>query len=381
VILSVLASFTLVFWLVLAVDWFLGVRRVPRLGADPSGPEPAAYPPVSGIIPARDEELALERSLQTVLDQDYPAFEVVVLNDRSTDGTGDILEQLRGRYPHLQVTHLEGLPGGWLGKNHALFVGAQRARGEWLLFTDADVQFEPRALSAAVAYALQHELDHLTALPHMLAKGPLLRAFVSVITLLFSFGVLRASAPATKAHAGLGAFNLLRRAVYEKVGGHRPIALRPDDDMMLGKLLKGAGFRQGVAFGTELVRVEWYTSLGEAIRGLHKNAFAGLSYSLPVVLAVTFGLTLTNIFPFVAVFMSTGLTRLLFALAVLTIVAVYALNARVSKLPAWYAALHPVAVALLLYATLGSAVNATLQGGIRWRGTFYPLEQLRRNRL
>lgn len=275
------------------------------------------------------------------------------------------------------------LPEGWLGKNHALWRGAQVARGEWLLFTDADVQFAPGALRAAVAFAQDAGLDHLAALPRMVAKSPWLGSFVAVFTLLFGFysGLWRVARPRSKRFVGIGAFNLLKRSVYGAIGGHRPIALRPDDDMMLGKLVKRAGFRQGVVLAPELMRVAWYGSVGEAIRGLRKNAFAGFAYSPAWLLLALAGLLVTHILPFAAVLMTSGLTRLLYALVLLNIALVYRYNARLCKLPAWYALLHPFGVAVLSYAALASMLRALRYGGITWRGTFYPLEQLKRNRV
>jgi glycosyltransferase involved in cell wall biosynthesis len=381
--LLVVAIMTLGLWVALTTDWFLGVRRVAWLtGSAPnSASKLEAYPRLSVVIPALNEARAIEASLGSILSQDYPNLEILVLNDRSTDQTGEILERMQRKHARLKVIHIEVLPEGWLGKNHALYVGAQHTRGEWLLFTDADVQFEPHALSAALAYAMNHKLDHLTALPHLFAKSSPLKAFVSAFMLLFSFGILRASAPATEAHVGLGAFNLLRRSTYDGVGGHKPIALRPDDDMMLGKLVKTAGFKQEVVFATDLLRVEWYTGVGEAVRGLNKNAFTGLAYSLPVVLLVNVTLVVTHIVPFVAVFFTAGGTRLLFALVLANIAFVYAVSRRFIRVPVPYALLHPLGMAILVYAISESAAKATWQGGISWRGTFYPLEQLKRNRV
>jgi glycosyltransferase involved in cell wall biosynthesis len=373
------ATVTLGLWTALTTDWFLGVRKVSWLTG--SAPKLEAYPPLSVVIPALNEARAIEASLESILRQDYPNLEILVLNDRSTDRTGEILEWMQKKHVRLKVIHIEALPAGWLGKNHALYVGAQSTRGEWLLFTDADVQFEPSALSAAVAYALTHKLDHLTAVPHLFTKSPPLKAFVSAFMLLFSFGILRASAAVTEAHVGLGAFNLLRRSVYDRVGGHKPIALRPDDDMMLGKLVKTAGFKQEVVFATDLMRVEWYTGVREAVRGLNKNAFAGLAYSLPVVLLVNLVLVVTHIVPFIAVLTTVGVTRLLFALVLANITFVYAVSRRFTRVPVRYALLHPLGMAILVYAIFESAAKATWQRGIRWRGTFYPLEQLKRNRV
>ncbi len=374
------AIFTLLLWVGLTTDWFLGIRKATQLKPG-TNPPLTHLPRLSVVIPALNEAHALEASLQSVLAQDYPNLEICVLNDRSTDATGEILERMKAEHPRLRVVHISELPGGWLGKNHALHVGAAQAQGEWLLFTDADVVFHPGAFSAAVSCAVTRELEHLTALPRMVSKSPLLGSFVAVFTLLFSFGVLRASAPATNAHAGLGAFNLLRRSVYEQVGGHRLIALRPDDDMMLGKLVKQAGFKQEVVLAPELIHVEWYKSVREAVQGLNKNAFAGLFYSPAVVSLFVSALVLTHILPFVAVFTATGPTRVVCALVLANIALVYALGSRYLKLPGLYAPLHPFGAAVLVYAVFESAVKAIWRGGVSWRGTFYPLEQLKRNKV
>jgi glycosyltransferase involved in cell wall biosynthesis len=377
-----LAAATLALWLILGAVWFRGMSRVPHLRALGSRVRPD-LPTLTVVIPALNEEATIEGGLTTVLAQDYPGLEVIVLNDRSTDRTGEILEGLQRHHPNLGIVHLTRLPEGWLGKNHALLLGARAARGEWLLFTDADVHFAPGALRAAVTFALDERLDHLAALPHLTAKSPPLKAFVAVFSLLFSLysGLWRVAQPNSASHVGIGAFNLLKRAAYEAVGGHRPIALRPDDDMMLGKLIKRAGFRQGVVVAADLLAVEWYTGVREAVRGLRKNAFAGFGYAPARLVGAVAGLLVTHAFPFVAVFVTAGPARGLYLLVLLVIALVYAYNARFSKVPARYALLHPLGVAILGYAMVASMVRALWQGGITWRGTFYPLEQLRKNRV
>lgn len=179
---------------------------------------------------------------------------------------------------------------------------------------------------------------------------------------------------------GLGAFNLLRRSVYEKLGGHKSIALCPDDDMKLGKLIKRAGYKQVTVFAPDLIRVEWYTSVSEAVKGLNKNAFAALGYSLPLVSAAVLMLIVANAIPFIAVFLSSGLTEYIYGLVLMDIGFVYVASSRFTKVPAWYALLHPVGTLILAYATAESALKATWRRGINWRGTFYPLEQLKKNR-
>lgn len=376
-----LAGATLLSWLVLGFDWYRGMRRMTELTH--AEPTLNTHSTLSVIIPALNEERDIERSLQSVLAQDYPALEVIVLNDRSTDRTLEILEGIKGKDARLEVIHINTLPDGWLGKNHALYMGAKRAKGKWLLFTDADVCFDRAALSIALAYAEKRGLDHLAALPYLEAKSVPLRAFVSAFSLLFSIysQPWRATNPKSRWHIGIGAFNLLKKEVYEAVGTHEKIALRPDDDMKLGKLVKRAGYRQEAMFAPGIMQVEWYKGLLEAIRGLNKNAFAGLDYSLPLALVGVASLLVTNVFPFVAVFFVSGLARWLFALTVLIVFVVYALNARRSRLGAWYAALHPFGVSVLCYATLESACKALWRGSVSWRGTAYPLSELRKNKL
>ena len=377
---TLLAALTLLLWLLLTADWLVGVLSTGRLESPPSTPELERYPRVSIIIPALNEAHTIEAALTSVLAQDYPNFEIIALNDRSSDPTGTVLDRMKMQYPNLQVVHITELPTGWLGKNHALNKGAGRATGEYLLFTDADVRFAPDALRSAMNYALEHDLEHLTAIPHLYGKTPLLRSFIAAFTLLFSYSVLRASGRLTDNHVGLGAFNLLRRSVYRQVGGHETIALRPDDDMRLGRLVKRAGFRQRVVFAADLIQVEWYESVGGGVRGLNKNAFAGLYYSLPLVLLVTGTLLVTHVWPFAAVFVTTGTARSLYALVLLTILFVYIVGSRFTRLPWPFAALHPVGTAILVYAILEAAFKATVQGGIRWRGTFYGLGELKKNK-
>jgi cellulose synthase/poly-beta-1,6-N-acetylglucosamine synthase-like glycosyltransferase len=138
------------------------------------------WPHVSIIVPARNEEQGVRAAVESLLRQDYPALELVVVNDRSTDRTSAILAALAEEHPgRLRVVMVTELPAGWLGKNHALLLGARQSSGAWLLFTDADVVFDPTCLRRAVAYAEAQGLDHLTMSPRLLAHGYWLNAFVN----------------------------------------------------------------------------------------------------------------------------------------------------------------------------------------------------------
>ncbi len=123
------------------------------------------------VIPACNEEESIRKAISQLLDQDYPNFEVIVVNDRSTDRTGVILDELKIIYPQLKVITISDLPSNWLGKNHAVYQGVKEATGEWLLLTDADVMFSPGSLRKTVKYSMENKLDHLTISPDITYKG------------------------------------------------------------------------------------------------------------------------------------------------------------------------------------------------------------------
>ena len=175
-LLTGLAWFTLIGYLLTTLEFIIGNRTIckiseVKLPADANNDPADNYPKVSVIIPARNEERNIEEALTSVLHLDYPHYELIVLNDRSEDATGSILERMSLQFPQLQVVHIQELPSGWLGKNYALFRGAQAASGELLLFTDADIVMAPLTLKRAVAYLQGQALDHLAIWPEIRSEG------------------------------------------------------------------------------------------------------------------------------------------------------------------------------------------------------------------
>jgi glycosyltransferase involved in cell wall biosynthesis len=369
-------------WLLAVVDLALGVPRLARLARE----EPlddAEMPSLSIVVAARNEAATLVPALRSLLALDVPRLQVIVVNDRSDDATGELAEQAAAADPRLTVLHVHTLPAGWLGKNHALHLGAAQATGELLLFTDADVVLRPDTLRRAAGRLRRSGVDHLTAGPHVDMPGVLLQAFGVVFGLCFVFFVRpwRVSDPRSRHHVGIGAFNLLRSEAYRRLGGHEAIRMRPDDDLKLGKLVKAHGLRQGFVAAPEFVRVEWYHSVRGAVRGLRKNAFAGTDYRVWAVLLASVGHLLLFFWPFVALLLATGAARTVNALVVAVILLIFAGGAREQRVPVWYGVAVPL-TSLLFVAVMWNSMLYTLwHRGIEWRGTHYPLAELKANRV
>jgi hypothetical protein len=361
----------------------LGARRVPRLAElPPLGPGSSA-PAVSIVVPARNEARGIAAAVGSMLAQDYPDFEVIVIDDRSTDGTRAAVDVLPDPAGRLRVLEVVELPEGWLGKNHANALGAAAARGEWLLFTDADVRFEPLTLRRALGGALAHGWDHLTAAPWARLPGAVLSQFALYFGLLFSLYARpwAAQDPRSRAHAGIGAFNLVRRGAYEAIGGHAALRLRPDDDLKLGKLLKRAAFRQMFANGRGAIEVEWYSSWGEVREGLMKNLFAGSGYSVPVTVAGSLAQLVVLAGPPLGVLFADGAARGFSALACLLLLWQGWASAPSLGTRRWAGVLLPLFGVFGSYLMWRSMILALSRGAIEWRGRRYPLDQLRRDSL
>jgi glycosyltransferase involved in cell wall biosynthesis len=382
--LKFLAALGSLVWLGLCLQWLRGIRRIPVLEDVLEADLVDRSPPLSIVLAARDEERSVKESVKSMLAQDYSGtLEVIAVNDRSTDRTGEILEELAAKHPgRLRISNVESLPEGWLGKTHALYTGATRATGEWLLFTDADVVFSENCADRAVRYATTNGLVHLALPPEILCRSAPLRSFVAAFTLVFEMTQRpwRVGDPQAQEYVGIGAFNLIRKDAYEKSGTHRAICMRPDDDMKLAKLLKRHGFRQGVAYGAGLLSVEWHQTLPDAVRGLSKSMFSSLDYRIGATGAGVLMLIMTNVLPVFGL-LSRDTSGTLCRLNLLSTFLLYAYRARHfgNDTPWWYAVLHPFGICVFIYAMLRSASTTLVSGGIEWRGTRYLLKELKDN--
>lgn len=349
---------------------------------DAVAPLADAKPPlVSIIIPALNEEQHIETALTSVLALAYPRLEIIVLNDRSTDATPEILERMARHHPRLRVVHIRELPLGWLGKNHALHLGAEQARGEFLLFTDADVRLAPDTISRAAARMQEKSLDHLCLIFQLDLPSPLLAMLAadSLSGLLTVFKPWRTLEPDSRYFFGAGGFNLVRRSLYMKFGGHYPIRLCPVDDILLGRLIKASGGRQECLNGRAFVSVPWYGSVGEMVRGLRKNVFAVLDYRLSGLAVATMLILCCQILPLWGLLLTDGWPQLLCGLTLAdTALSLWISIRSLGLNPAclrWFL-LTPYLKLYLIWQGAWAVLN---KGGIDWRGTFYPLDELRRH--
>ena len=238
-----LAIFSLLLTVVFTLEAALGMRRMMTLDNVPPLQQ-ENVPKVSVIIPACNEAETIEPALKSILAMDYSDLEVIAVNDRSVDRTGAVLEQMQKKYPGLQIYDISELPEGWLGKNHALQYGAERARGEYLLFTDADIIMEKSSLARAMHHMLENGLDHMSMFFKSIAPGGFLNALILDAGggLMLLLKPWKAKDPKSKRYMGVGAFNLVKSDVYKAIDGHRTIAMHPIDDVMLGKVIKHSSF-------------------------------------------------------------------------------------------------------------------------------------------
>jgi len=391
---------------ILALAWFSRIidaaMGMPHV-ADVSRPEwdrdpvrAGGNPRVSIIVPARNEEEAIETALQSMLSLDYDNYEVIAVDDRSTDRTGTILARLsdfqfsqkipqgghaaRGKCPNFRVLHHRELPAGWLGKTHAMWTAAKEATGEWLLFTDADVIFKRDSLRRALAYAEGVHADHLVLFPQMIMKTAGEFMMIAFFQTMFMFGhrPWKVADPSTDDHIGVGAFNLVRRSVYEAVGTYEALRMEVLDDMKLGKVVKNAGFAQRNVFGGDLISIRWAKGAVGVVNNLTKNFFAVLSFQWPRTVFSAIALAFLNLLPFVGVWLARGWERLGYAIALGSIILIYVGMSRRSSVPPYYFLLHPVSSLLFIYTLLRSMILTIRHDGIVWRGTKYPLEELRK---
>ena len=358
-------------WLLRVLEWRFHLRNVPDLTkpayATPTGP----LPRLSVIVPARNEAANIGATLDSLLATEGVDLQLIAVDDRSDDQTGAIMGTFADRAVILHVTEL---PAGWLGKTHAMEMAAQQATGDWLLFTDADVLFDPEALRRALHFAVSSGADHMVLLPTVVLRSwgeRMMIAFLQVLS-LWALRVWRVPDPRARRDAlGVGAFNLIRRDVYDALGGWDALRMEVLEDLSLGRRVKEKGYAQRVALGLDLVRVRWAKGAFGVVDNLTKNLFALCNFRPERVLGLTAGIALFTLFPLVV-----GWAVVLLLPALLL---AYQTAGKYHHFTAAQLPMFPIASLLLQYALLRSMLQVLWRGGVTWRGTFYSLKELRCN--
>lgn len=364
-------------WLLLALRDLWAVRRLPELPPRRHG---AAVPDVTIVMAVRDDVAHVEPTVRALLAQQHVQSTLVVVDDRSTDGTGEVLARIAREDPRLVVRTVHELPPDWLGKTHALHVGTADVATRWLLFTDGDAQLGADALARAIDAAESAGAWHVALLPAHRRTTLAGRACLLAFQLTILRRVVAVNRDRPGSFVGTGAFNLVRTDGYRAVGGHEALRLEVVDDVWLGWLLAKAGRRARVWLAQRDLAVEWGGTPRELVRVTTKNMFAVLRYrtwlaGLAItLLAAVLGAT------FAAPWLAGAMGWMPLGAYLATGVPGVAL-ARRMEWPIVAGLLMPFGRCLLPIALANSTWTTLRQGGVRWRGTFYPLAQLRRGQV
>lgn len=350
-----------------------------------AGSNDSEWPLLSVIIPACNEAEQIETALQSLLAQNYPSLELIVVNDRSTDATGELIDRLAASDRRIRPIHIESLPDGWLGKLHALHAGVREARGDWYLFTDADVHFEPDVARLGIAYARRAGVEHVTCFPEISGPMPFwLDVTIRSFSLLFAVTTRLAAVNRddSKWPVGLGAFNLVEASAFARTPGFEWLRMEPADDMGLGLMLKQAGARTRLVNGWGALRVAWYASIGDMVRGLEKNSFGpGARYSYSRQLVMVLLLVLFAVMPgaslVIGILQSDAVLAGAGGIAALVSGVVALMMPRESARDPFAYLFLPAGVLVMAVIMLRAAILCFRNDGIDWRGTHYSVAELR----
>ena len=357
------------------------VRRLPSLealgvagGTLPRGADPVRC---SVIIAARDEQVRVEQTVRRLLAQIGVPFEIIVVDDRSTDQTGEILKRLARDDQRLRIKRVDKLPEGWLGKCHACRIGADAANGEWILFTDADCWLKPDVLLRAICLGELQGVDHVTLTPGIAEQTLAARAWHLAFLITIANWISGVNRDQPRAYLGLGAFNLVRSSAYHECGGYEALRLTVLDDMKLGRLLRRLGKRTRAFLGDRDVECHWSQTLLGMVQIMEKNYFAAVDFRLGLALAAGFAGVLLVSAAVLGLLTGTK-AGLAAALAPFSFILPAVILAGRLGWPGYVALLTPFMFPVLLYAMFNSVFTTLRRGGIWWRDTFYSIETLRK---
>jgi chlorobactene glucosyltransferase len=363
------------------------IKKIEEVQIPDSEPDENHF--VSVIVPMRNEEKNIERCITSLVNQDYKSYEVIAIDDMSTDNTLSMLEGLSNRYPNLRVLRGSSIPQGWAGKTHALWQGVRIARGEWLLFIDADTYSNPHTLRSAICYAERYKADMLSLIPFQ-ELGTFWERVIQPLIFASIFSAFpndKVNNPDSKETLAIGQFILIRRDVYEAVGGHESIRDKIVEDVALAKLVKGGGYTLRVAGGKRLIQTRMYKSLNEIWEGWTKNSFLGIDKNWMYLIRSLFILSLLGYLPIFLLIKSaldSSSTESLVYLIILIesswlfFLNIYIAweNTRTYGIPAYYAIFYPLSISIFIGIMLSSAYKVMSGKGVVWKERRYVVKTI-----
>lgn len=359
------------------VEW--GRRHYP--GLDAVEPKEVVQSRVSIVLAARDEAMVIGQTLMQLRNSGPIVSEIIVVDDRSTDSTSDQIAAVPDAHGRILQIRINSLPQGWMGKQYALWQGAKRASGDWILFLDADSLLNPGAIKHAVSYAEARQLDYLSIVPTLCIRGAGARAFLGFFgfAIAMSLRLVLANLPSRRLPGiGIGAFQMVRRSQYFSIGGHGAVRQNAADDVALAGRFKRMGCAIGIVMGGSFLTVHWYQNLPEVILGFEKNFYSLVDYRRSRLMGLFIVFAGLFFLPDLGMVMLRGPWWII---NVLTIMMVWSEYWRLSQaainmgfIAPWLFLLMPF---LFWFVMVRSVWRTERQQGIYWRGTFYPLAMLR----
>ncbi len=353
---------------------FTSMARPPREFANNATAVPKesdTLPYVSILVPARNEQRGIDTCVRSLCLQEYPGFEVIVLDDGSTDATPVILEHLQEEFPSLRVVQGKPLPSGWVGKSWACHQLSQAAIGTVFIFTDADTVHAPDMISSAVATLNADQLDFFSAITDQMFGSFGEHVVIPMVHLLYFAYVpnrLITTNPRTSLSAANGQFMCFRRTAYEAVGGHCAVQNALVEDVFLARIMKQSGYRIALVDGTNFVSCRMYTSASQVTAGFSKNFFPGTGYNLPITVVFLVHLATAYVLP--VAFLASSFWPL--ALAQLSVAALMRLLISIRfGMPAWHALVQPITAAWSIFIGINSIRWAYSSLGSTWKGRSY----------
>ncbi len=362
-----------IFLAILLLISFVNLLTLKRLG---QFSDPPYTPRVSLLVPARNEARNIEGCVRGLLAQNYPAFEVIVLDDESTDGTGEILKRLAAEDARLHVIHGHPLLPGWLGKNWACQQLSQAANGEYLLFTDADTHHDPLMLRDAIAVALATHADLLSGMPHQEVRTWSEQLLVPILAWSFMAFIPIALAEHVRAaflSVSIGQFLLFRRSAYDRSGGHTAVRDKVVEDFELARNIKQTGLQWRFVDATSRIHCRMYHNFREVFDGLSKNLYVVFGNVFFFALAWS-ALVISFFEPqliLLLALLGVPLPDKLLPLSILAIgqaILLWGLTDLRFGFPIKQAALYPLTIALAVVIGLRSLFAHLFKRGVTWKG-------------